>query len=196
MEQFSWFDIITLSLIALLAIKGIINGFIKEVFGLVGIIGGIYIASRYAEVAGQWIDANIYVFENKGSLFLIGFIALLLTVWLLSIFFGYIFGKLLSMSGLGFIDKLAGFVVGGAKIFLVFSILLATVSNIDFIQKNIEKFLGNSFMYPIFIRAGNYIVTKHHDKMPSFEGIETNTTELNSTVPNIIETNKTTKEEL
>lgn len=181
MEQFSWFDIITLSLIALLAIKGIINGFIKEVFGLVGIIGGIYIASRYANVAGEWIDANLFAFANKGSLFLIGFIALLIAVWLLSIFLGYAFAKMLSMSGLGALDKLAGFVVGGAKVFLVFSVLFVTISNINFIQENLNKYLKNSFMYPIFIQAGEYIVTKNSDKIPSFKKMDINSSSLQPT---------------
>lgn len=192
MEQFSWFDIITLGLIAILAIKGIINGFIKEVFGLIGIIGGIYIASRYASQAGEWIDANLFAFTNKGSLFLIGFLALLIAVWILSIFLGYIFSKMLSLSGLGALDKLAGFVVGGAKVFLVFSILFVTVSNINFVQENLNKFLKNSFMYPIFIQAGNYIVTANQNKVPSLEKIKN--IDINTSAKSIVSEVNSTKE--
>lgn len=197
MEQFSWFDIITLSLIALLAIKGIINGFIKEVFGLIGIIGGIYIASRYATNAGEWIDTNLFSFANKGSLFLIGFIALLITFWIFSIFLGYAFSKMLSMSGLGALDKIAGFLVGGAKVFLIFSILFVTISNINFVQENLNKFLKNSFMYPIFLQAGNYIITTHGDKIPSIdknEKIDTNKSDFN--VTNEINSTKEVNNEL
>lgn len=158
MENISWFDLITLGLVLLLGVKGIINGFIKEVFGLVGIVGGIYIASRYAEMAGNFIDTNLYAFDNKASLFLIGFVALLIAFWLLSIFIGFIMEKLLDISGLGIIDKLLGFIVGSGKIFLIFSVLLVTLSNIQFVQKKIETYLVDSFMYPIFMATGEYIV--------------------------------------
>jgi membrane protein required for colicin V production len=157
-ENISIFDIISLSLILILGIKGIINGFIKEVSGLVGIVGGIYIASRFAQEAGIFIDKNIYQIQNSSSLYLIGFITVLLGFWLLSIFVGYILENLLKMSGLGAIDKLAGFAVGSSKIFLIFSILAITLSNIAFIKEKVDSMLGKSFMYPIFIEVGHYIV--------------------------------------
>ncbi len=158
MENISLFDIISLSLILILGIKGIINGFIKEVFGLVGIVGGIFLASRYAQDAGNFIENNFYNFENKASLYLIGFIAVLILFWILSIFLGFIIAKLLKMSGLGGLDKLLGFVVGSLKIFLVFSILAIALSNIAFIKSRTDKYMNKSFMYPIFIEVGRYIV--------------------------------------
>ncbi|MCD8477442.1 MAG: CvpA family protein [Sulfurospirillum sp.] len=42
MTHISMFDIISLALVLILGIKGIINGFVKEVFGLLGIIGGVF----------------------------------------------------------------------------------------------------------------------------------------------------------
>ncbi len=158
MENISLFDIISLSLILILGIKGVINGFIKEVAGLIGIVGGIFLASRYAKVAGSLIDSNIYHLQNKASIYLIGFIAVLLLFWLLSIFLGFIFARLLKMSGLGGLDKLAGFLIGSLKIFLVFSILAIALSNIAFIKSRTDKYLNKSFMYPVFVEVGRYIV--------------------------------------
>lgn len=157
-ENISIFDIVSVSLILILGIKGVINGFIKEVSGLVGIVGGVFIASRYAQEAGAFIDLNIYQIQNSASLYLIGFIAVLLSFWLLSIFVGYILESLLKLSGLGAIDKLAGFAIGSAKIFLLFSILAITLSNIEFIKTKVDSLLEKSFMYPIFIDVGHYIV--------------------------------------
>ncbi len=158
MENISLFDIISLSLILILGIKGVINGFIKEVFGLIGIVGGIFLASRYAQNAGEFIQNNFYNFENKASLYLIGFIAVLILFWIFSIFLGFIIAKLLKMSGLGGLDKLFGFLVGSLKIFLVFSILAIALSNIAFIKSRTDKYMNKSFMYPIFIEVGRYIV--------------------------------------
>jgi len=158
MDNVSIFDIVSLSLILILGIKGVINGFIKEVFGLIGIVGGIFLASRYAQAAGDFIDANLYNFENRASLYLIGFIAVLISFWLLSIFMGFIISSLLKMSGLSGLDKLAGFVVGSMKIFLMFAILAVALSNIEFVRSRMEKYLDKSFMYPIFIETGRYII--------------------------------------
>lgn len=158
MENFSLFDIISLSLILILGIKGIINGLVKEVFGLLGIIGGIYLASRYAEQAGQLISDHIFKFGNQASLYLFGFIAVLITVWVLCLFLGYLIAQALSLSGLGSIDKLAGFIVGSLKIFLVFAVLTVTLTNIEFIKTKLEPYMEKSIMFPIFMQAGNYIV--------------------------------------
>ena len=158
MENVSLFDIISLALILILGIKGIINGFIKEAFGLIGIVGGIFLASRYAQVAGEMIHNNFYNFGNMASLYLIGFISVLIIFWLLCIFLGFILARLLKMSGLGALDKLAGFFVGSLKIFLVFSILAIALSNIAFIKSRTDKYMSKSFMYPIFIEVGRYIV--------------------------------------
>ena len=165
MENISIFDIISLSLIFILGIKGIINGFIKEVFGLVGIVGGIFIASRFAEQMGHLIDENIYHLESSATLYLAGFIAVLILFWIVSIFIGHLLESLIKMSGLGAIDKLAGFIVGSAKIFLVFSILAVTLSNIEFIKTRADEYMSKSFMYPIFVQTGTYIVKMDSKKI-------------------------------
>lgn len=158
MENFSLFDVVSISLILFLGIKGILNGFVKEVFGLLGIIGGIYLASRYAQEAGQLISDHVFKFGNQASLYLFGFIAILIFVWVACIFLGYIIAQVLSISGLGAIDKLAGFVVGSLKIFLVFAVLTVTLTNIEFIKTKLEPYMAKSIMFPIFMQAGNYIV--------------------------------------
>ncbi|WP_024953922.1 CvpA family protein [Sulfurospirillum arcachonense] len=165
MENISIFDIISLSLIFILGIKGVINGFIKEVFGLVGIVGGIFIASRFAKEMGLLVNKYLYQLDNDASLFIIGFICVLLGFWILSIFAGYLLEKLIKMSGFGGMDKLAGFIVGSAKIFLVFSILAVTLSNIEFIKTQADNYMQKSFMYPIFVQTGRYIVKIDSDKL-------------------------------
>ena len=167
MENISIFDIISLSLIFILGIKGVINGFIKEVFGLVGIVGGIFVASRFAEQMGVLISDNLYKLDSSATLYLVGFISVLLIFWILSLFVGHLLESLIKMSGLGAVDKLAGFIVGSAKIFLVFSILAVTLSNIEFIKDKANEYLDKSFMYPIFIETGAYIVKMDSNKITS-----------------------------
>jgi membrane protein required for colicin V production len=82
MENITMFDVASVGLILFLGIKGILRGFVKEFFSLVGIIGGIYYGSRYAQAVGNYLDTNFLNLQNKSSLYLIGFIALFTTFWL------------------------------------------------------------------------------------------------------------------
>lgn len=176
MEQLSLFDIISVALVLILGIKGIVNGFVKEVFGLVGIIGGIYFASRYAPEAGALIDSHVFKFGNQAALYLFGFIAVLVLFWICSLFLGYLISQALSLSGLGIIDKLTGFLVGSLKIFFVFSIFAITMNNIEFIKTKLEPYTKKSMMFPIFLEAGKYIVKLDTKQM--FENV-TNPSEKN-----------------
>ena len=46
MDAVSWFDLVVVALVLVLGIKGLLNGFIKEIFGIIGLIGGVIVASR------------------------------------------------------------------------------------------------------------------------------------------------------
>jgi membrane protein required for colicin V production len=157
-ESVNIFDIIVVSVVLILGIKGALNGLIKEVFVLLGLIGGVFIASRVAPMAGEMINQNLLHLQNKSSLTLVGFVAVLVGVWLLSLLLATLFKKMVSLSGLGFLDMLFGFVVGSAKIFFIVSIIIYAISTIDLARKNLSKYLDDSFMYPIMVELGSYII--------------------------------------
>jgi len=77
MIDFNYFDITIGAIVLILGIKGFMSGFIKEVFGLVGLVGGVYLASRLATDASAFIDTNFIHIENTALLKLIGFLAIL-----------------------------------------------------------------------------------------------------------------------
>ncbi len=158
MENVSLLDIVSIALILFLAIKGLFRGFIKETFGLIGIIGGIYVASHYAQPLGEYLDVNFLHLQNKASLYLIGFIAALIAFWLAAVLVGAMLGKLVASSGLGLIDRILGFAVGGAKVFLIFSVIIYVLSNIPVFKPSVEKMFEGSMMYPIFTKVGGQIV--------------------------------------
>jgi len=158
MENVSLLDLVSIALILFLGIKGFFRGFVKETFGLIGIIGGIYVASRYAQPLGLYLDINFLHLQNKGSLYLIGFISALIAFWLVAIMVGAMLGKLVNSSGLGFLDKIFGFAVGGAKVFLIFSIIIYVLTSIPMFKSSIEKIFEGSIMYPIFTKVGAQIV--------------------------------------
>ncbi|ARR02141.1 putative membrane protein, CvpA family [Campylobacter vicugnae] len=157
MDFITWFDIIVIAVVVILGIKGVINGLIKEVFGLIGIIGGVIIASRNADLVGEQISLYLYELSDSAEFFF-GFLLALLLFWFVCLLLGNLLSKMLKMSGLGFIDRLLGFFVGAAKIFLVLAILAAIVSKISILNQKISPYFEGSKVYPILLSAGQFIM--------------------------------------
>lgn len=156
--EFSYFDLIVGALILFLGLKGIIDGFIKEFFGLAGIIGGIYYGSRYAEEVGRWISNNIFFIKNEAALTFVGFLAGLFGIWIAMVILGNLVTKLTHASGMGFFNKLFGLLFGWAKIFLIFSVIVYALSSIEITKKLIHKYTKNSILYPLLVQTGGYII--------------------------------------
>ena len=156
MDLVTWFDIIVIALVLILGVKGIINGLIKESFGLIGLIGGLVVASRFSDVAEGFISKNIYKFENASLLQFVAFIGLWLVFWLICLLVGKFLSKIVSVSGLGVLDRLGGFVMGSGKIFLTFSAVVAVMAGTS-LNNIIEPYAKNSNVYPLLLQTGRWI---------------------------------------
>lgn len=199
MNFVTWFDMIILLFIIILGIKGIINGFIKEIFGLIGLIGGVLIASRNANFVGELISNHIYSLGNS-ALFFFGFLVTLIAFWLICLGLGAMFSKLLVFSGLKFIDRILGFFIGSVKIFLVFSIFFAIISNISVLSQKVEPYFKDSKAYPILLASGKFIMNMDINKakqdiknITNINILDTNDSKLD-TNSSIKENNSTQKE--
>ncbi len=157
MQEISMFDIVIFSITILLGLKGLFRGFIKEVFGLVGIVGGIFVASRASRDIGDLI-APLLALENDSTIKLIGFIAGLVGFWIIMYLAGMIFSKMSSMSGLGVFDRIFGFIFGAGKVFLIVSIIVYALSQVTVFKKKFEENFANSIAYPLLVDVGGYII--------------------------------------
>jgi len=158
MIDFNYFDVTISAIVLILGIKGFMQGFIKEAFGLIGLVAGVYFASRLAPDAAHFIDANFFHLENQSLLKLLGFLAILIIIWLSATILGSIFSKLTSQSGLGFLNRLLGFVAGGGKYFLIFALIVTALSNVTLVKDNLEKYVNDSILYPYLKKAGSYLI--------------------------------------
>lgn len=156
--EFNYFDLIASVIILMLGLKGILNGFFKEVFGLVGIIGGIFVASRIGDTVGQSLSDMIFKFENSAAISFSGFLVTLALFWLFMIIVGYIFKKLSLLSGLGIFDRILGFVFGASKFFLIAAVIAHAAYNIKAIKSTIEVPMENSFLFPALVTTGAFIM--------------------------------------
>lgn len=188
MIDFNYFDVIIATIVLLLGIKGFMHGFIKEVFGLVGLIGGVYFASRLSGTAAAFIDTNFLHLENQALLKLIGFLAILIVIWLSATVVGSILSKLTSASGLGFLNRSFGFIAGGGKYFLIFALIVTALSNVSLVKDNLEKHVKDSILYPYLKQAGSLLINLD----PTTLGLEsTSATEVIKEVVNLNENNTT-----
>jgi membrane protein required for colicin V production len=180
------FDIIVLTLITILGLKGLIRGFIKEVFGLVGIVGGVFVASRISKPVGELIN-NLIPIDNESTRLLFGFIVSIVGFWAIAYLIGIAISKISSLSGLGIFDRLFGFIFGAAKVFLIFSIIIYAISQVEAIKNSLDKKTNGSIMYPILQEAGSYIIKLDTTKLQNG---------MSSHVNGAIEATKETIEEI
>lgn len=157
--EINYFDLVLAIIILFLGLKGVINGFFKELFGLIGIIGGIFLASRVGDSVGEYLSNMIFKFENHAAISFTGFLATLAIFWLFMVIIGAIFKKLSSMSGLGPVDKLLGFLFGASKFFLIAAVIVHAAYNIKAVKSTIDSNMqNNSILFPILDEVGGIIM--------------------------------------
>jgi len=154
----NYFDLIVGSIVLLLGLKGILNGFFKEVFGLIGIVGGVFVASRFAKEVGEYLSNLVFKFDNDSAIGFTGFLVTLAVFWGVMVALGVVFKKLSKASGLGIFDKILGFVFGASKFFLIVSIIAYAVYNVKTIRVNLKSTMESSFMFPVMVEVGGFIM--------------------------------------
>ena len=192
MVDFNYFDVTISAIVLILGIKGFMNGFIKEIFGLAGLVAGVYFGSRFADTAAAFINDNFIQMQNPTLLKLLGFLAVLIIIWLGATLLGSILSKLSSVSGLGFLNRLFGFIAGGGKYFIIFALIVTALSNVTLVKENLGKYVKHSMLYPYLLKTGSAII--HLD--PKTLGLgESNHTEIpkKAAAPNTAEHNGTTE---
>ncbi len=156
MQNLHIFDIVIVSLSVLLGLKGILRGFIKEVFALAGIVGGIFVGTRLAPEIGKEI-APILALENQATINIVGLIIGLVAFWAVLYVIGIIISKIFSASGLGIFDRIMGFIFGTAKIFLIFSITIFLLFQVNSFKSLLTKHVGGAVTFPILLDIGSNI---------------------------------------
>ena len=151
------FDIIVLTLVTILGLKGFIRGFTKEIFGLIGIIGGVFVSSRFATTVGNLINTIIPI-DNESTRLLFGFILSLIVFWTIAYMIGVAISKAFNLSGLGIFDSIFGLLFGMAKVFFIFSIIIYAISQVSVIKKALEPKVANSITYPLLKSLGAFII--------------------------------------
>lgn len=143
-------------------IWGFRDGVIRQLGSLAGVIVAIFLAKEFGDVATKILNIGG---ENANFW---GFVIVLIASLLLAAFITNLLRKIVSVVGLGILDRLAGAALGGLKFILILSLTLLIV---DFANKWTEvvdsEYISTSKLYSPTISVTQYI-------LPSIEWVGEN----------------------
>ena len=99
--------IVIIVVVAGLGIAGLRQGLIRTVFGIAGLIGGIFLAGRYYDDLAARIFPSSAYWGNIASYAIIA-VATLVAAGVV----GWLLAKLVNFAALGWVDKLVGCILG------------------------------------------------------------------------------------
>lgn len=139
-------DLLIILPIAFFAYRGFVNGFVKEVLGIIGIVLGVFLTFRYMDEAGAYIQPffeNNTVYVPFVAAFFI-FIGTLIAVNILA----SLSSKLLEAIQLSFINRATGLAFGALKCGIIISALLLMAAGFNMPSQEVRD---NSASYPYII---------------------------------------------
>jgi membrane protein required for colicin V production len=126
-ENMNWVDIIIIVYLALSVLTGFMEGLIRTVLSIIGLIVGIILAAHFYTQLG-----NIFTFiSNKNVANIVAFVIILVAVMIIAAIIGLILRSIVKNIMLGWVDKLGGAVIGLILGVLSISAILAVIVKYD-----------------------------------------------------------------
>jgi len=132
-------DIVIVSLVLFLAIKGLVNGFSKELINFFIVVGGIALAARFNTTVVELINAqNIAPTISENYAKIVGFVLILVAMWLILGVISSIINKLTSDTT-GIISRIFGYILSAARYMFIISLIVFGVNQSDFFKDEAIK---------------------------------------------------------
>ena len=176
-------DMIIVGLILFLAIRGLVNGFSKELFNFLALIGGIAVAARTHSMVGELI-AKQNLIPNMSADFqkFVGFAVVLILIVILFKIISSIRTRFRSENP-GFISRVLGYIISVARYVFIFSLIVFGINNADFLKEKLSKHYEGSQLFEPMIQIGGKLLNanqKPTESTPTNENNDTNDTNISS----------------
>ena len=148
MDKLSYIDIGILVVLILLSIRGIWQGIIRGLASFLGILFGIFFASRFYGGVGEWFARTVYDFNTPELNALIGFLIAITLIWIVFLLLGEFLFRMLKITPFAVLDGALGLIFGFCKSFLIISIIVFGVSQINWLKNFSQNIEQNSFLFP------------------------------------------------
>ena len=156
----NYIDIGVVVVLLVFGIRGMQNGLIAEIMGVVGVVLGVFLASKYYILGAEYIEKAGLTFENSSILWILSFVLILSLVWILCVIIGSVVQRfLIAMPSLAIVNYFGGYLFCALKYFLIFSILVYGLSQVEFLKKPIKEHVANTKSYPIMIEVAQKIIS-------------------------------------
>jgi len=119
------FDISIIIIISFCLIRGIFNGLIGEVSGIIGVFAGFYGASTYYPLIAVYVEKLIKIPDIRN---LVAFFILFCSIFIIVNIISIVIRKILKLIFLGWLDRSMGLFFGAAKGILVASVLFIMIT--------------------------------------------------------------------
>ena len=174
-------DVIIVGLIAFLAIKGLVNGFTKELLNFITIVGGVLLAARYNEKVVALINEQQILPITIPDDFtkLVGFIVIVISMWIVIGFISSIITRVTSDVS-GFFSRLIGYLLSAARYLFIFTLIIFGISQSNFFKESATKFKTETQLFEPMTQIGAKILN-----------IDLNTTEEENNSSNLTDINLT-----
>ncbi len=149
-------DWILIALILLLALKGTLNGFIREATQLIGIVGGVAVASRSASFLTHWLQQKSLLLGGPALTQLLCFLVVLLLIWGAVVLLGRGLSSTVSLPRI--VDATLGYVTALIKYFLILSIIVAAFSQTKLFREKFAAQRTHSKLYPLLVTTGKAVM--------------------------------------
>jgi membrane protein required for colicin V production len=118
----NWIDLIIAAALLGFAVRGLMRGFFRELFSLVGLFFGLWIALLKFVPLGEWLQKRLPLTEPLP--FHLAFLAIFLGVSIVASGVGYLLHKTAKGIFIGWLDAVAGLGFGFVKGVMILTVLL------------------------------------------------------------------------
>ena len=119
-------DIIIIGILVIQACLGFQRGFVRIVFDILGIFCGLYVGYKHYQELGYVLQTHIHIAPHYANL--AAFFGIWLAIFIAVFAVSKLINAMVTLTGLGIMNRLGGFVLGGAKgVFLILPILVPLV---------------------------------------------------------------------
>jgi membrane protein required for colicin V production len=106
-------DLVLVGLLVVAAVRGFFRGLLREVFGLAGLVAGLYLAGLHAEALAPQIAAALDVSVILAKL--VAGVGIVLVAWIVGGLLGRVADRIARAVFLGPLNRIAGIAAGTAK---------------------------------------------------------------------------------
>lgn len=142
----------------ILLVRGIMVGFVRQLASIAALLLGFIIAGKYYKQFSKILSP---VVDSPQTGFLITYGLLFLLVFLAVIAFGFLLKKVMTISLLGWFDRMMGGFFGLGKAVIVTTVFFMAISGM---LSSASPILAASFFAPHLLRCSTYLLSLTRDQ--------------------------------